>query len=771
MNSRSKIIGLTRQMPEPHVDASEHDYGPETVSDAGNAQFSDASPDPEAPVEYYEDYAVPTEGRSVTSYILPSLLIIACIAWTAFFGWTYFPEIQSRPANERVADLIAIWAAPTLLLAVIWLIAMRNSSREASRFGDVSLQLRTESEALAQRMRTVNEEISIAREFLAQNARELESVGRQSARQLMESADALASALADSDEKAKTLEAVSNAANSNLEQLRKHLPVVTGAAKDVTNQIGSAGNNAQLQIKALIAALERVGETGKLARDYIDNMERRADEVGDKLEQSLNSSATLLDERSTEAVGRATEMATIIDRTVTGMVNGVTDASTQVDTLFSTSRGKIEDKLARVRESLTLLSDKSAEEETRINAIIGEIAAHIESSASRIAEIDRNATDQTAKLAFAVSALGESTKDVGAALNQNKDVTEHLIIQSGALLESLGQANHELDAALPAALDRLEQRLSGADSQLLKATSAAGDLNDMGEAMVAKLIAVEQLVGIQRDNVTRLMAEGDEQFAVRQEQADALAASLTQTRALIAEMAEEANNKLVTSMLHVRETTSETAEHSRKIVDEELSNIADRLTEQNQKALSEAVDVQIATMNAAVTDAINRNVSLSQDAATRVATQLGELEEMTARLEQRIQASTNRFEAIDDDSFARRMVLLTESLNSTAIDVAKILSNDVTDTAWAAYLKGDRGVFTRRAVRLLDAGEARAIASHYSEDSEFREHVNRYIHDFESMMRVLLSTRDGNAIGVTLLSSDVGKLYVALAQAIERLRN
>ena len=115
--------------------------------------------------------------------------------------------------------------------------------------------------------------------------------------------------------------------------------------------------------------------------------------------------------------------------------------------------------------------------------------------------------------------------------------------------------------------------------------------------------------------------------------------------------------------------------------------------------------------------------------------------------------------------------MLTETLNSTAIDVAKILSNEVTDTAWAAYLKGDRGVFTRRAVRLLDSGEARAIATHYDEDPEFAEHVNRYIHDFEAMMRVLLSTRDGNAVSVTLLSSDVGKLYVALAQAIERLRN
>jgi hypothetical protein len=770
MNSRSKIVGLTRQMPETHADDHERGDVLETVSDNANAEITDANAEPEAPAEYYEDYDI-APRRSVTSYILPSLLLAAFAGWTAFFGWTYLLEIQGGPENDRIVSLIAAWAAPTLLLAVIWLIAMRSSSREASRFGDVSVQLRTESEALAQRMRTVNEEISIAREFLAQNARELESVGRQSSRQLMESAQALASALADSDEKAKTLEAVSNAANSNLEQLRKHLPVVTGAAKDVTNQIGSAGNNAQLQIKSLIAALERVGETGKSARDYIDNMERRADEVGGKLEQSLNASSALLDARSTEAVGRATEMATIVDRTFSGLVTGVTEASGQVDSLFSTSQSKMDEKLASLRESLTLLSDKSVEEETRINTIIGEIAAHIESSANRIAEIDRHATDQTAKLAFAVSALGESTKEVGSALSNNKDVTEHLIDRSGILLESLGQANAQLDDALPAAIGRLEERLSGADSRLLKATTTAGELNEMGEAMVAKLTAVEQLVDIQRDSVTKLMAESDEHFAVRQEQADALAFSLTQTRALIEDMAEEANGKLVTSMLRVRETTRQTAEHSRKIVDEELANIADRLTEQNQKALTEAVDVQIEAMNAVVADAINRNVSLSQDAAAKVATQLGELEEMTERLEQRIESGKNRFEAIDDDSFARRMVLLTESLNSTAIDVAKILSNDVTDTAWAAYLKGDRGVFTRRAVRLLDAGEARAIAAHYSEDSEFREHVNRYIHDFESMMRVLLSTRDGNAIGVTLLSSDVGKLYVALAQAIERLRN
>jgi hypothetical protein len=116
------------------------------------------------------------------------------------------------------------------------------------------------------------------------------------------------------------------------------------------------------------------------------------------------------------------------------------------------------------------------------------------------------------------------------------------------------------------------------------------------------------------------------------------------------------------------------------------------------------------------------------------------------------------------------VALLIESLNSTAIDVTKILSNDVTDSAWAAYLKGDRGVFTRRAVRLLDAAETREIARHYEEEPEFREQVNRYIHDFEAMLRRILADRDGSPLGVTILSSDMGKLYVALAQAIERLR-
>jgi len=150
--------------------------------------------------------------------------------------------------------------------------------------------------------------------------------------------------------------------------------------------------------------------------------------------------------------------------------------------------------------------------------------------------------------------------------------------------------------------------------------------------------------------------------------------------------------------------------------------------------------------------------------------QLSRVHELTVNLESRAVRAREQVEEQVDNDFARRMALITESLNSHSIDIAKALSTEVTDIAWASYLKGDRGVFTRRAVRLIGTGEGREITQLYEGDHEFRDHVSRYIHDFEAMLRTMLSTRDGHALGVTLLSSDMGKLYVVLAQAIQRLR-
>jgi hypothetical protein len=545
---------------------------------------------------------------------------------------------------------------------------------------------------------------------------------------------------------------------------------VTSAAKDVSNQIGSAGNDAQVQIKAMIAALERVNDAGKSVSNYMQNVETRADDLSNRLEQSLSDNVKLLDDKSAQALDRSAEMASLMDSAAQAISNGIAQASSDADTLITRSKAQILANLADLRRALGDIEGQSSQEEARIQAIIANISEHIQNSAAQISEIDRTATDQTSKLAFAVSALAESTRSLGSALSDNQSTTGILLDQSDKLIGSLSAANLEISHKIPSAMDSVNARMTQGIEQVNSALAAAEALDNISDGTLEKLNDIEQLISAQHDAVGALMAQSDAHFAARHEQVDALGAALKQTQALLQDMSDQANDNLVTSLLRVRETTRAAAESSRKILDEELAHIADQLTEQNRAALANAIDAQVASMNEAVQEAISRNIELSQTASSLVAKQLGELNDMTMRLEGRIADTINGFESVQDDSFARRMVRLTESLNSTAIDVTKILSNDVTDTAWAAYLKGDRGVFTRRAVRLLDSREAKIIAKHYGDDSEFREHVNRYVHDFESIMRLLLSTRDGNAIGVTLLSSDIGKLYVALAQAIERLR-
>lgn len=161
---------------------------------------------------------------------------------------------------------------------------------------------------------------------------------------------------------------------------------------------------------------------------------------------------------------------------------------------------------------------------------------------------------------------------------------------------------------------------------------------------------------------------------------------------------------------------------------------------------------------------------MGREAAIQLRDQLVKVNELTGNLEQRIARARELAQEQVNNDFAKRMALITDSLNSAAIDIAAALSTEVSDTAWDAYLKGDRGIFTRRAVNLLDKGAARQIGALYTSDEAFKANVSRYIHDFEALLRQTLSTRDGHVLSVTMLGSDMGKLYVALAQAIERFR-
>ncbi len=165
-----------------------------------------------------------------------------------------------------------------------------------------------------------------------------------------------------------------------------------------------------------------------------------------------------------------------------------------------------------------------------------------------------------------------------------------------------------------------------------------------------------------------------------------------------------------------------------------------------------------------------RSADAANEAAERLSRSLVSVAETAAAVEARVKEADEHLDRAQKNDLSQQSNLLIEALNSNAIDITKALSTEVTEAAWREYSSGDRSVFTRRASRLVENSTAKDIARHYEDEPEFRDAVRRYIHDFEAMMRRVMKDRDGDSFSIALLSSDVGKLYVALAQSTDRLR-
>jgi hypothetical protein len=807
MVGRSKIVEISRNVPFEKTDPPAVEEGQEMIAavkmddEPAHIEASLQASDPEA-VTYSQEWDEPIEAtpRRWKAIITGGLLISLFLGWTGFFVWANAQELQQFSQPARIAELIGLWAVPTALLALCWLLAMRLSSTEAMRFGDVASLLRAESEALEVRMRNVNGEISLARSFLAENARELESVGRLSAKKLTEAAEQLVVALADSEQKGQVLQNVSSAAVSNVELLRNHLPVVTSAAKDATNNIGNAGSAANQQIQALVASVQGMNEAISATSSTMTLLEQQTEQTSRKIGAAATEAETTLATATANSEKSATALLSLLQSEITSVEQRLGDANENISALGETNSQRLGEQIELIRAALAEVSEAGEQQDGRVGEIVARIEAALDTSQSKLAAIDgdatarfdrlvtrlrssiddcdtklgaidSSATDRIAKLAFAINALTESSSELSVNLASNQEQATIVLGNAERLMLALDNISRELGDDIPAAFTTLQSRFAESGETMRALAKESHAIDEYSASLTKRMAELDALVKSQRASVEALVADSNGSLNARRQEADALAASLNATHSLIADVGSTAEEQLSGSLKRVAEAAYEAANSSKAIVESELADIGERLTEQNKALLAGAIDAQLAGLGSAVNDAITRNLTLSEEATQRVSAQLQSVNELTANLEQRALAARERFDGIDDEAFARRVALLTESLNSAAIDVAKILSNEVTDTAWAAYLKGDRGVFTRRAVRLLDSGEARIIATQYDEDTEFRDHVNRYIHDFESMMRVLLSTRDGNAIGVTLLSSDVGKLYVALAQAIDRLRN
>jgi hypothetical protein len=109
-----------------------------------------------------------------------------------------------------------------------------------------------------------------------------------------------------------------------------------------------------------------------------------------------------------------------------------------------------------------------------------------------------------------------------------------------------------------------------------------------------------------------------------------------------------------------------------------------------------------------------------------------------------------------------------ESLDSLAVDIARMIDHDAAAELWERYNRGERNVFTRKLYTMQGQRAFEEIRRKYRGDREFMQTVDRYIGEFERLLDEVSRDDRGQVVARTYLTSETGKVYTMLAHAAGR---
>jgi ABC-type transporter Mla subunit MlaD len=548
---------------------------------------------------------------------------------------------------------------------------------------------------------------------------------------------------------AEQMRSVGSEAAARASEFREQVHQISERTQDADRVLGGASERLAARLaeidSAASGAVARVGEAEAGFSGALDAL--------------LDRTSATLDEIRSGIDVQAAAVTALVAQASAGIGRAETEAAEAVAA-----------NVGQANSAMETLAGRVAEQQSQSQRMVAELDRGLAMIDQRFTELASNGDERANHFLDSLTRARTELDALASDASSQDDAIGALAERTGAIRETMERLAAEIRDNVGTALGEAQ---GGADRLAAAAGAARPEIGWMRDAAVEasdRLAATSGMVAEQQDRLAALLASVDHGVADSSDKLASLTAAIAEAQAQAGSLTAETGPALVSALVQVREAASHAAQRAREAIEQIIPESAGRLSEETRRGLEQVIRESIEERLQAVETVAARAVDSARAASDRLTQQMLTLGQSAAALEHHIEETGKAQREKDSEAFARRVSLLMDSMNSAAIDVGKILSDEIDDKAWDSYLKGNRGVFTRRAVRLMGGSETRAISAHYDTDPEFQRSVNRYVHDFEAMLRRVLAERDGGMIAVTLMSSDMGKLYAALGQAIDRRR-
>ena len=717
-------------------------------------------------------------GRTVLAW----LLALLAAAWLAYSAWSAGRYLAGSPLSSPVvAQWVAVAAGPLALLGLAWLMFGRTRRREAERFTRSVVHMRAEAQSLEALLEVLSQRIDESQRELVGMSRSLMDLGDQTTEKLGGITRSLDESTNHLRVHGEALDRAAQAARVDLGVLLEDLPRAESIASGLAEQMRTIGAEATTRTDQYGQQVARLIEQSRMADEMVSastaSLSARLGEIEtasvtakariDESEAGLSGALDLLLERTSVTLAEIRNGIDVQAEAVRALVD---QAAAGIGKAGAESSSILAANVSKANSALLTMSEQVAERETASRQMLAEIERGL-------ALIDQRFTELASSGDERANHFLESLTRARGELDQLASSASEQDVALGSLAERT--------EALQSSIERLVESVRGELGQVLGETEvSAGRLAqsaetlrpEMGWIRDAAVEASDRLgtasadIASQEDRLAALLGQVDDGVAGAQSRLSELASLIVQVGREAESLSSQTSPALVSALLQVKETASHAAERAREAIEAVIPASAGKLSAEVADALEKVIRESVEDRLRGVEGVAAKAVESARAASERLTGQMLAIGQTASALEAHIEQTREDQREKDSEAFARRVALLIGSMHSAAIDVGKILSDEIDDKAWSDYMKGDRAVFTRRAVRLIGASEARPIRAHYESDPEFRRSADRYVHDFEAMLRRVVAEREGGMMAVALMSSDTGKLYAALAQAIEKRR-
>jgi hypothetical protein len=717
-------------------------------------------------------------GRKVLGWTLALLALL----WIGYTGWAAGQALAGQSLSApQVAQWLSIAAGPLALFGLAWLTFGRTRRREAERFTRSVVAMRHEAQSLEALLEVLSQRIVDSRAELAATSQQLMQLGDEATTRL----SGITSEFDGSTEKlmrhGEALDRAALTARTDIAVLLEDLPRAEQTARQLTEQLRSAGSesgNRAVQLGQQVNDLaQRTRETESLIGEAVDRLAAKLSElenagatVAAQVGEADASFKGALDTLFERASASLEEIRTGIDAQAAAVAALVSQASAGIGKAGADSAETLASHVDHANEALDGLSGRVAEQERASQRMIAEIDRGLALIDERFAELASQGDERATHFLDSLGRARAELDRLAAQAMSQDNALGSLAERTVSLRDHIDRLTTDIRDGAATAIGDAQ---GGAERLAATAASLRPNVDSIRDAMLEasdKLSLASGQVGETEKRVASLLATVCASVDGTQARLGEFNAVVAQVESETASLTNATGPALVAALVQVREAAAQAAQRAREAIQTIIPESAGRLSDETRLALDRVIRESIDERLRGVEGIAARAVDSARAASERLTQQMVMLGQSAAALEAHIEQTDKDRREKESEAFARRVSLLIDSMNSAAIDVGKILADEIDDKAWGAYLKGNRGVFTSRAVRLIGGSETRALRAHYDTDIEFQRSVNRYVHDFEEMLHRVLNEREGGSLAVTLMSSDMGKLYAALGMAIETKR-